>query len=119
MRNKERGIPITVEISTFKSFPATSNSPRTSTRGRHKQGMHLQCMRFRLLVGRSCIKETEHTRCTAVGSSGMDTPVMAHLGDKYLMSVRVHASIYATGTEVVRVRHAMCPDPADRPRITD
>lgn len=65
------------------------------------------------------MKEIERTRCAAVGSSGVDTPVMAHLGDENLIPMHVHAGIDVTGTEVVRVRHAVCLDPADRTWIGD
>jgi len=44
---------------------------------------------------------------------------MVRLGDENLMSVRIHASIDVAGTEVMRVRHAVCIDPADRTRIAD
>jgi len=60
------------------------------------------------------MKEIERTRCTAVGSSGVDTPIMIHLCDENLISMHVHASIDVAGTEVLRVRHAVRLDPADR-----
>jgi len=44
---------------------------------------------------------------------------MAHLGDENLIPMHVHAGIDVTGTEVVRVRHAVCLDPADRTWIGD
>ena len=65
------------------------------------------------------MKEIERTRCTAVGSSRVDTPIMIHLGDENLISVHVHASIDMAGTEVLRVRCAVCLDPADRTWIGD
>lgn len=49
----------------------------------------------------------------------MDTSVVVHLGDEDLVSVHVHASIDVAGTEVARVWHAMCLDPADRTWIPD
>jgi len=44
---------------------------------------------------------------------------MTHLGDKDLVSMHVHASIDVAGTEVLRLRHAMCLDPTDCAWIAD
>ena len=44
---------------------------------------------------------------------------MVHLNNEDLVSVRVHANIHVTSTEVVRVRHAVRLDPADRAWITN
>lgn len=60
-----------------------------------------------------------HTRRTSVGSSGVDTPIVVYLGDENLISVPVHANIYVAATELLRVRHAICLHPTDRPWVTD
>ena len=76
-------------------------------------------MRFRLLPGGQMREEIERTRCTAVSSSGVDTPIMIHLGDENLISMHVHASIDVAGTKVLRAWPAVCLDPADRTWIGD
>ena len=44
---------------------------------------------------------------------------MADLDNEDLVSVHVHAGIDVAGTEVVRVRHAMRLDPADRSWVSE
>jgi len=43
---------------------------------------------------------------------------MAHLDNKYLVSMHIHAGIDVVGTKVVRVQHTMCFDPVDSKRIS-
>jgi len=44
---------------------------------------------------------------------------MIHLDNENLMSMRVHPGIDVAGTEVMRIRHAVCLDPADSAWISE
>ena len=115
--NKARGTPAfhgLIDRETV--FRRDSSSPGMPILRRRRQGTRLQRTRFRLLERREIYSWTEgieRTRCTAVGSRGVDTTVMAHLDNEYLVSVYVHAGIDVAGTEVVGVRHAICFNPTD------
>jgi len=58
-------------------------------------------------------------RSAAAGPCGMDTPVVAYLGDEYLVPITVQTCIDWAGSEVVGIRHAARLDPTDRAWVTD
>ena len=92
------------------------NAPETPTRCYRKRCRHLQRMSFGLP---EVIKEIKHTRCTGVGSSGVDAPVVVYLGNENLISIHVQASVNVATTEFLGVWLPVCLHPTDRAWVTN